>query len=1040
MELSVRSLDLVFHLPSQVAKDDPPPSTNLADSISEAAQLFAHEEITREESTEAYQALQSSGASRTSKDDDYVPGGLDAPKDDPEVLADAEPIGISMFASMFEYLLSQFTFSAKDIRITVVHPDRSSFRFKVSELHYGRPTSGPGESTRTISISGLEMAHRDLSTSGSPASGHSETHSLRSASCEFNTASHRVDNVSLSPTITIPSSPPPSSSPEGRSGSNESVPPVGSSPPEDRSRPSSASGSTNSSIFHSVLTSHGSKLESGSCEATVTHSQDVGANDIEQSQSGDTAGECLLSQADEAMEDGLFHQVFFSLATEPIVVHITTSALRPVQTQSGPYASLPNLEISVSVGIVACALTAAQISSILDVVSTIGSHSRPSTAPPTSKGAGTVVPPLSLLDQATLTIQIRGLVLLLQSVPAPLSSSSRDLPLTDFFAHPLMPPKTNHGYIRFLIDGVRADLSVYTTLEQLTDEPTPSPDHIQERSRPPRVVRGTTSSHIRFSVGDLSAFAFNVDSNATTSHVAHQASVLPIILTDPHLFTQYRPEHHFPSNTGHYDVSPDFLRNAVPTLPEFGIMDWTLESNRTSQAKLSLWRVRPPPGYRRFQKSHAGEPPMTPPVASSPKSISEETSPNKPQSALSGRVLLSSSKDPGTGATPESTSSVHIDVIPLHVFVDMEGISTALDFLEKSSVPRSRSGSSEPEVENHGSAHGHDNSGDPTPLPSPHRKTLQQTREAELEDLNLSVDYLSESVARGSSRKPRKIYRHTEVFNEVPYSTSFAKSNEQGRSHIDDRTEFDINFAMVRVEIRCPSPPSLLRRSGAAILDIHALRLTSRSPKGGGRFGMKADSESTYGDSNSRNNHVLTAEWRILLLACSSAGAETARGFCSIGPLSSAADNEVQVPTSHDRTHFQEDALPFVKLSQNPHVPLGRISGSGRSAAVIVEIDIPSILLNLSKPIFDSLQFWIDDASQLLERTTAASGGVSQENSSRNPSLVGSRFFSASKQSSVEITEDEPSTGHIKSSTENIVKVTISEGQKFLILLSPLSH
>jgi autophagy-related protein 2 len=183
---------------------------------------------------------------------------------------------------------------------------------------------------------------------------------------------------------------------------------------------------------------------------------------------------------------------------------------------------------------------------------------------------------------------------------------------------------------------------------------------------------------------------------------------------------------------------------------------------------------------------------------------------------------------------------------------------------------------------------------------------------------------------------------------------------------------------------------------------------------------------------------VFTAEWRTLLLACSSAGAETARGFCSIGPLSSVADNEVQVPTSHDHARFQEDALPFVKLSQNPLVPSGR--NSGRSAAVIVEIDIPSILLNLSKPIFDSLQFWIDDVSQLLERTTAASRGASQENSSRNPSLVGSRFFSASKQGSVEITADELSTSHIRSSTKSIVKVTISEGQNFLILLSLLSH
>jgi hypothetical protein len=258
-----------------------------------------------------------------------------------------------------------------------------------------------------------------------------------------------------------------------------------------------------------------------------------------------------------------------------------------------------------------------------------------------------------------------------------------------------------------------------------------------------------------------------MDSNATASSpVAREAFVLPIILTDPHLFTQYRPEHSFPSNVEHhFDVSPDVLRKAVPALPEFGILDWTLESNRTSQAKLSLWRVRPPPNYRRSQRS--GDPPITPPVASSPQIISEEASANRPQSALSGRVLLSSPTDPGTGATPESTCNIHIDVIPLHVFVEMGNIPTALDFLEMLSVRRSGSGSSDPEVEDHGGARGYANSGDLTPLSSPQRKALQQTSEPELKDLNQSVDNLAkESVVGGPSRRLRNF---PQVFNRVAY-------------------------------------------------------------------------------------------------------------------------------------------------------------------------------------------------------------------------------------------------------------------------------
>ena len=244
---------------------------------------------------------------------------------------------------------------------------------------------------------------------------------------------------------------------------------------------------------------------------------------------------------------------------------------------------------------------------------------------------------------------------------------------------------------------------------------------------------------------------------------------------------------------------------------------------------------------------------------------------------------------------------------------------------------------------------------------------------------------------------------------------------------------------MIRVQIRCPSPPSLLQRSGAAILDIHTLTLTSRSPLGVGDMypGVGTKTESIPQDSSSWDNHLLTAEWQTLLLACSSAGAETAGGFCSVGPLLPDADTEV--PASHDHIRFQCDAsltkrFSFVKLSRNPPSPSGQ--HGRRSAAVVTEIDIPSIVLNISKPLFDGLQFWVDDVSQLLERITATSEDAAQENMSRNPSLLGSRFFSNSKHGSVEIPVGEISSDNIKSSTESIVKVTISEGESLHILIS----
>jgi autophagy-related protein 2 len=254
----------------------------------------------------------------------------------------------------------------------------------------------------------------------------------------------------------------------------------------------------------------------------------------------------------------------------------------------------------------------------------------------------------------------------------------------------------------------------------------------------------------------------------------------------------------------------------------------------------------------------------------------------------------------------------------------------------------------------------------------------------------------------------------------------------KGLSRRNSRTEFDVNFVMVRIQLRCPSPPSLPQRSGAGVLDIHGLSLTSRLPRGHRevctlRPGLKA--EPADRNSSSRDNHLLTAEWRALLMACSSVGAETARSFCSVGPLSSPVESED--PSSKEHIRFLDDTSPtrrfaFIKLAQNQLFPSKR--KGKRSDVFVAEVDVPSVCLNFSKPLFDTLQFWIDDVTQLLERTLAPSSDGTRENSSRNPSLVGSRFFSNSKQGSVDTT-DNALPDHSKPFTERIIKVTISEGE-----------
>jgi autophagy-related protein 2 len=262
-----------------------------------------------------------------------------------------------------------------------------------------------------------------------------------------------------------------------------------------------------------------------------------------------------------------------------------------------------------------------------------------------------------------------------------------------------------------------------------------------------------------------------------------------------------------------------------------------------------------------------------------------------------------------------------------------------------------------------------------------------------------------------------------------------AKLEDKGSSRSNSVTEFEVACDMIRIQLRSPSPPSLAQRSGVAIIDVHGLSLTSRLPLEHKEMYPHRATQST-----GPNSHLLTAEWRALLIACSSAGAATARVLCSVGPLSS---EESEVPSSEEHIRFLDETSPIrrfacIKLAQNPPLPSGR--KGKRSGVFVAEINVPSMYLNLTKPVFDGLQFWIDDVSQLLERNLVPSSDGTRENSSRNPSLVGSRFFSNSKQGSVDTAVDNASSDHSKSFTERIVKVTISEGENPTFIIHAFSH
>ena len=154
---------------------------NLAESVASVAETFIHEELTpNEEATLRESMHPDHGVSQSSVFEDNVPGGLDPFISEEEVhFNEADPPGVSIFATLIERLLARFQFEATDTRITIVNPQHASFTLIVPDIRYetvshesaGRtadsstPASSDARSvgeTRKVTISGVTVTTRCL--------------------------------------------------------------------------------------------------------------------------------------------------------------------------------------------------------------------------------------------------------------------------------------------------------------------------------------------------------------------------------------------------------------------------------------------------------------------------------------------------------------------------------------------------------------------------------------------------------------------------------------------------------------------------------------------------------------------------------------------------------------------------------------------------------------------------------------------------------------------------------------------------------------
>jgi autophagy-related protein 2 len=250
-----------------------------------------------------------------------------------------------------------------------------------------------------------------------------------------------------------------------------------------------------------------------------------------------------------------------------------------------------------------------------------------------------------------------------------------------------------------------------------------------------------------------------------------------------------------------------------------------------------------------------------------------------------------------------------------------------------------------------------------------------------------------------------------------------------------------VNLDMIRLQIRCPPPPLRAPRSGAVIIDLHGVSLTS---------GAKSEQKSAVRISNaafspspaarlSGSAALVTADCQRVVFASSLLEEEIASVMLSLGSLSSMDE------TVSDSSRFgSSPSSPVTKSAAALPLPLRMLvsriesenkpssSGHPTSNTVVVTIDVPSVYADVSKPLIDGLQLWADDVSQLVERIFGVAGDTDTEKAeSRTPSLIGSRFFANSRRHGSKSSE-ESSAGFsgppADVPSESVIKIAVSEG------------
>ncbi|KAF8590435.1 hypothetical protein K439DRAFT_1657242 [Ramaria rubella] len=513
----------------------------------------------------------------------------------------------------------------------------------------------------------------------------------------------------------------------------------------------------------------------------------------------------------------------------------------------------------------------------------------------------------------------------------PTQCARKDLLEEFFFAHTSSHPRIPHLRVQF--DGLEV-LSPTVTSADSRQKNVVGFDHAN-RDKFPHLLKA--------SLADFSVFAF--------AHRGEQGwAASPIVCSDPNLGLQYAQDVKF---------------------PVLDVMDWTNSGDTSKAGKVSHWRVR---------LSHNKRKP-----ADNVSSAAQEPANTSPLPALQVCHKLHASK---------RDAVCEVDIVPLHLFVDVGMVDGALDFLKEMTA-------SNPSYDSEDIASGLDLEETPPSTPR-------------------AVSYALRNEKRDINERERRRLEDL-IIND------FTKDPEVCPiESVDTGTSFVLRVTLLRIEARVPPPtPAAKPRSGAVVLDLHEIQVKVATP-------MEHAEHDSYDGGREAPKVLGRLELKRVLAAASLPGEAKASAFLSGGTqvTSQLLPATFGIPNPGlARSHPAVSPHPSICLRANPVVSrLPSTIATGAALSFSLDAHFPAVNLTLSKATLDGLTFWADDITQCLfcdvERTSTSGTGRS-----RDPSMIGSRFFAKRTASS-----GSSENGLEARKSEFVAKVSIGEVQMNLLV------